>query len=91
MSLDPVQREIYEAEVKAFMVDQIQLKTAEEKGVQQGLRLAVLQMMAGRLGNTPKNVVDGLNGLGSNELSVLIAEFFKLNSYDDVEAWLTRH
>ena len=43
IGLDPEEREIYESEVKAVMVDQIQLKTAEERGIQQGMQQGIQQ------------------------------------------------
>jgi hypothetical protein len=97
--MDPEEREIYDAEVKRIMVDQLQLKSAEERGELRGerrgelrgLQRAVLTMMTHRIGEVPGNVATQLRGLSAKELEDLTSVAFDFTSYADVERWLTRH
>jgi predicted transposase/invertase (TIGR01784 family) len=105
--LNSKEREIYESEVKAFMVDQIQLRTAKEEGlqqgiqegiqqgmqegVQQGMQSVLLRQMSLRLGDVPSTIADRVNGLRIEDLDDLSADRLELNSYSEIEHWLTQH
>jgi predicted transposase/invertase (TIGR01784 family) len=91
IGLDPDERTIYEGEEKAIMVDQIQIKTAEERGMAQGVQQTVLRLLNRRIGEVPPAVSSRLAALSTAELSDLSEAIFDLDSYADVEAWLTRH
>jgi hypothetical protein len=81
----------HEGEVKKRMVDAIQLKTAEERWIQQGVQQTVLRQMVGRMGDVPANLASRLQNLSIEDLDDLSLALFDFNSYADVERWLTRH
>lgn len=87
IGLSAEEREIYEAEVKTLMVDQIQLKDAEKRGVQQTL----LRQLTRRIGQVPPSVATKLRSLTAGDLDELSDAIFDLNTYADVETWLTKH
>jgi predicted transposase/invertase (TIGR01784 family) len=95
IGLNAEEREIYESEVKARMVDQIQLRTAEEEGLRQGMQRGMqhvlLHLMSRRIGEVPKNIASRLNGLNQTQLDDLSDALFDFTSYADVERWLTQH
>jgi len=101
---NPEEREIYEAEVKARMVDQIQLKTAEREGEQRGILLGrqegitvgrqegaqslLMQMLRGRLGELPANIEATVRGLSAERINDLALRWPDFNTVDDVKRWL---
>jgi predicted transposase/invertase (TIGR01784 family) len=91
IGLEPTERAIYEGEEKAIMVDHVQIRTAEERGIQQGMQQMVCDQMASRLGDVPPTVSSKLTALSTEDLRRLGMALLDLNSYADVEAWLTRH
>jgi hypothetical protein len=47
--------------------------------------------MTRRIGEVPAGVLARLNGLSADDLNALGEAIFDLTTYDDVEAWFTRH
>jgi len=93
MGADPVQREIYETEVQARMVDAIQIKTAEERGMQLGIqreRNLMIRLITRQIGTVPPNIATCLDTLTPDQIDDLGDALFDLNSYADVEDWLSR-
>src|SRR5580700_11364578 len=87
IGLEPNERAIYEGEEKAIMVDQIQLRTAEERGeqrgeqrglrqgrqegMQQGMQEMLLRQMSRLIGEVPAAVASRLSQLSTDDLSEL--------------------
>jgi len=102
MGFDPTAREIYESEEKARMVDSATIQYAEERaekrGIEQGIERGMLRgqqhllhrQLTRHLGAVPPNVAARLDTLTLNQLEDLGEALFDLNSYSDVEAWLSR-
>jgi len=90
IGMDPRQREIYEGEVKALMVDQIQIRSAEERGRQDHASQMIVRLLTRKLGEIPTSISDRLSGLSTVVLDDLIADVLGFTSYADVEAWLDR-
>ncbi len=102
MGVDPTAREIYEAEEKARMVDSATIQYAEERaekrGIEQGIEQGMLRgqqhllhrQLTRHLGAVPPNVATRLDTLTLSQLEDLGEALFDLNSYSDIEAWLSR-
>jgi predicted transposase/invertase (TIGR01784 family) len=93
MGADPEQREIYEMEVEARMVDALQIKTAEERGMQLGIqreRNLIVRLMTRHIGQVPPVIATRVETLTPDQLDDLGGALLDLNSYADVEAWLSR-
>lgn len=92
IGMDPDEREIYEGEVKALMVDQIQIRSAEERGElrgrQQTLVDGVLRILGRRLGPAPQSLAGRINGMTTVDLDDLLIDAITIGSYADVEAWI---
>jgi len=87
-------RTAYEAEEKARMVDAATLEKVEQRGrqegVQQGRQALLLRMMTRHIGEVPAGIQTRLGALTTAQLDDLGEALFDLNSYADVEAWLSR-
>ena len=92
---DPRQREIYEAQEKARMIEATQLQYAEQQGEQRGRLEGQLDMLTGqmtrRIGEIPASVMARMKGLSTSQLNDLAQALFDVTSYDDIEAWFSRH
>ena len=96
IGMDPNQREIYEGEVKVLMVDQIQIRSAEERGIeigrqegrQEGALRGIVRLLTRKLGDLPASISGRLAGLSTAELDDLIVDVLAFTSYVDVESWL---
>jgi len=107
MGMDTQERAIYEGEVRKLMVDTIQLRDAEnrgvqlglQQGVQQGLRQGVqqgvqhtlLRQLKRRFGEPPANIMAKLQELRQGALDDLALDLFDFTSYADVERWIARN
>jgi predicted transposase/invertase (TIGR01784 family) len=91
MGLNPEERDVYEGEVKKRMVDEIQLKSAEERGIQLGMNHLLLKQLTHRVGEVPATIADRLRRLNAESLDALSVELLDFTSYSDVERWLTSH
>jgi hypothetical protein len=90
MGADPELRAIYEAEEKARMAEVAELEWAVEQGMQRGQQHLLYSLMAHHIGDVPPNIVARLDTLRSNQLDELGKALFDLNSYAEVESWLSR-
>jgi predicted transposase/invertase (TIGR01784 family) len=88
MGMDKEQRSIYESEVKRRMVDSIQLESAREDGVQQGMQHVILRMLHRMLPDISETTIARLEVLDSEALDDLSAALFDFHSLEDVEGWL---
>jgi hypothetical protein len=92
IGMDPSEREIYEGVVKALMVDQIQIRSAEERGIeigrQEGSVQSVVRLLTRKLGDVPTSIFARIAGLSTVELDDLIADALVFTSYGDVESWI---
>jgi predicted transposase/invertase (TIGR01784 family) len=91
MGMDPQERVIYEGEVNKRMVDAIQLRSAEERGMQQGVQHTVIRLLSRRFGDPPTSLKARLKGLKQESLDNLALDLLDFTSYADVESWLSRH
>jgi predicted transposase/invertase (TIGR01784 family) len=95
IGLNPKEREIYEAEVKARMLSQSQLKSAREEGREEGgyakLQQVVMRQITHRFGEVPGETINRLSRLSASELDDLSMDLLDFTSKTDVEKWLTRH
>ena len=71
MGMYPQDRAIYEVEVRKLMVDTIQLKDAENRGVQHTL----LRQLKRRFGDPPANITAKLQELRQETLSMTKQEY----------------
>src|SRR5580693_9098962 len=79
IGLEPNERAIYEGEEKAIMVDQIQLRTAEERGEQRGEQRGLQQgrqegMQQGRQQGMQEGMQQGMQDMLLRQMSRLIGE-----------------
>jgi predicted transposase/invertase (TIGR01784 family) len=75
IGLDPKEREIYEGEEKAIMVDQIQIASAEERGEKRGLQQGIEQgMQQGIEQGVRQGRQDGMLEMLLRQMSRLIGE-----------------
>jgi predicted transposase/invertase (TIGR01784 family) len=95
MGLTQNEREIYESEVKANMVEAAELeyatKNAEIKGEIKGKEELVLRLISRRVGDFPQDLAQKLDRLSGNELDDLGEALLDFTTYADVEAWLADH
>lgn len=103
IGLSADEREIYDSEVKALMIDQIQIKTAEDRALRQGIQQGVkqgmhdgmqqiiLNQLSRKIGDVPATVAAKLSRLSTPDLNELSLALFDLDTYADVENWLTKH
>jgi len=102
MGADHRIREAYEAEEKAKMIDAATLEFIEQRseqrgeqrgrqeGRQEGRRALLLRLMTRHIGEVPPGLQSRLGTLTSAQLDDLGEALFDLNSYADIEAWLSR-
>jgi predicted transposase/invertase (TIGR01784 family) len=96
---DPRQREIYEAREMARMIEATQIQYAEQqaerrgeqRGEQRGRLDLLTYQMTHRIGEIPADVMARMKGLSTEQLNDLAQALFDITSYDDIEAWFTRH
>ncbi|MGO8670612.1 MAG: DUF4351 domain-containing protein [Capsulimonadaceae bacterium] len=102
MRSDPRQREIYEAEEKRRMIDEIQLKTAEERGLNlgrqegrqegrlEGREELLARQLQHRFSTLPDAITERLDKLTpeqTTELGIALLDFTSLSQLED---WLSR-
>ena len=97
MGEDPKAREVYESEEKARMIDSATIQYAEERaerrgearGMLRGQQHLLRRQLTRHLGAVPQNVAASLDTLTLEQLEDLGEALFDLNSYSDVEDWLS--
>ena len=91
-------RAAYEAEEKARMIDAAQLQLIGQRklqqgiqqGMQQGRQTLLLRLMTRHIGEVPPVIQARLGALTPAQLDDLGEALFDLNSYAEIEAWLSR-
>lgn len=107
IGLNREEREIYEGEVRRHMVDAIQIKTAEERGIQhgrqaglreglqegrqEGMAQLILGLMTARFGDTPASIRAKVANMNPDALTELGAALLACGSLAEVETWLSSH
>ena len=101
MRSDPRMREIYEAEEKRRMIDEIQLKTAEERGIhlgrqegeqegrQKGKEELLSFLLQKRFSTLPPDITVRLDRLTPEQMNELGLALFQFTSLSELENWLS--
>jgi Domain of unknown function (DUF4351) len=67
------------------------LHVGEETGVEKGQRLLILFQLEQRLGELSERLSDRVHQLSPEQLKALAVALFRLESLDDLGAWLEDH
>jgi len=71
-------------------VEQRGIQQGLQKGVQQGRRALLIRLMTRHIGEVPSGIQTSLGTLTPDQLDDLGEALFDLNSYADIETWLSR-
>ena len=100
MGMNPVELAVYKGEVKKNMVDAIQIRDAEDRGIQRGLSQGlgrgkeelILRLVRRQFGSeaVSGSVIDRLDRLSPDQLDDLGEALFDFENVADLNAWLSR-
>lgn len=82
------ERHLYDAEVKAKMVDKAQLEYAKEEGREEGREEVLSMLLRKRFSTLPESITARLDRLTSDQWTQLADAIFNFGSMDDLAAWL---
>ena len=92
MGLDPQERDIYDAEVLANMVDTGQLQYEREEGRQEGRQEGKEELLSllieQRFSTMPTQITKSLDALSSEQMNELGKALFSFTSLSELEDWL---
>jgi hypothetical protein len=91
MGLTQNEREIYEAEFKANMVEAAELEYATKNAKIEGKEELVLRQISRKVGGFPQDLAQMLDRLTADELDDLGEALLDFTTYADVETWLADH